>query len=134
MSQAAGAPWQEPTPNDFQPRTLPRETARESTGDGWTQLGAILPSVLSDLADRIEAATVDYEPCPHCHRASWSHVQHLIESAKRSERAAIEWEEFAAGEELSKRELLTRLELVRAALTPRPPQPKGERRFLEVVK
>jgi hypothetical protein len=90
-----------------------------------THIGEILPTVMADLADRIASAAVDYESCPHCHRASWSHVEALIESARRDERAAIEWDLRMA--DLASRE--PHLELIRRMLRP---QPKGERRYLDV--
>jgi hypothetical protein len=70
---------------------------------------------------------IDYEPCS-CHRPSWGYVKWAIESARRDERAAIEWEEFVAyvaTKELSARRLQENLSMLK-------PRPKGERRFLQV--
>lgn len=122
MSEA-GAAGNGPA-TDLYIASLQRETQHRQNGE-LTPIAAILPRVMADLADRMAAAALDYEVCEHCHRASWSHIEHLIESARRDERERIEWDLKMA--DLDSRE--PRLELIRAMLRP---QPKGERRYLDV--
>ncbi len=124
------APARGPAANDINEARLPRKNTDDltemalafpdySSEETLVPIGAILPTVVSDLLDHM-ADPSNYEVCAACHRPSWTFARWMAEDARKDERLKIEWEEFAAGEELSRRELLTRLEHTRAMLMPQP--------------
>jgi hypothetical protein len=66
------------SPNDSRPH---RNTPSEKREGGWHRV--------ADVLDKI-----DYQPCPHCHRPSWTYVAYLLELEREDAFEEVAWQEF----------------------------------------